>query len=198
MKADLMPNLKLVLIVGVVGLWGCGDDPPPPAAAAPPAAAPAKKAAAPASTATDAGVLSAPYVYAYVPLGKRDPFRNSRLAEDEPQTPTGPPTEGEDACDDPLCKSELDYFTLVAVISGDSNPMAMVEDSNKIGHLVHRNSKIGRQGGKVTAILRDCIVVTSFVRGPDGRAQPNRQNLCVKKELKHQPVLDLMVGKMRE
>lgn len=193
-----MSKMKLVVVLAGITLLGCGEDPAPPVASAPAAPPPAKKAAVVSSSTTDGGVAPPQYVYAYVPLGKRDPFRNSRLPDEEPATPSGTPAEGEDSCDDPLCKSDLDYFTLVAVVSGDSNPMAMVEDSSKVGHLVHRNTKIGRQGGKVTAILRDCIVVTSFVRGPDGRAQPNRQNLCVKKESKHQPVLDLMVGKMRE
>ena len=84
------------------------------------------------------------------------------------------------------------------MISGDANPVAMVEDRSGIGHVVRRNSKIGKQGGKVTSILRDCIVVTSFVQGPDGKAQPNRTNLCVKQEVATKPVLDLMQGKLHE
>ncbi len=58
---------------------------------------------------------------------------------------------------------------------------------------------MGRQGGKVTAVLRDCLVITSFIVGPDGRAQPNRQNLCVATDGKgvNQDV-DLLPGKSRE
>jgi hypothetical protein len=66
--------------------------------------------------------------------------------------------------------------------------------------VVRRNTKVGKQAGKVTAILKDCIVVTSFILGPDGRSQPNRQNLCVSTEgaVTGTPVLDLMNGKTRE
>ena len=73
------------------------------------------------------------------------------------------------------------------------------EDRTGTGHVIRRNTKVGKQAGKVTAILRDCIVVTSFVVGPDGRSQPNRQNLCVSTEGQGaNPVIDLMNGKTRE
>jgi type IV pilus assembly protein PilP len=152
--------------------------------------------------AVDAGVAVAesgePYQYSYVAMGKRDPFRSSQMGSDEgPKGPaSGPNIE---ACDEPLCQVDLDELKLVAVVSGDANPVAMVEDKSGVGHVVRRNTKVGRQAGKVTAILRDCIVVTSFVVGPDGRAQPNRQNLCVSTEGQgSNPVLDLLIGKTRE
>jgi type IV pilus assembly protein PilP len=74
----------------------------------------------------------------------------------------------------------------------------MVEDRNAIGHLVRRNTKIGKQGGKVTQILRDCIVVTSFVQAPDGKAQATRTDMCVKPDTREQPPLDLLKGKVFE
>lgn len=137
-----------------------------------------------------------PYEYTYVAMGKRDPFRSSGVVETGTGGPTGPVV---DACDEPLCQVDLDELRLVAVVSGDANPVAMVEDRVGVGHVVRRNTKIGRQAGKVTAILKDCIVVTSFVTGADGRTQPNRQNLCVSTEGQGStPVLDLMNGKTRE
>jgi len=169
---------------------GCGDDtvaPPPPPSA------PRKAAAV--TSAYDAGVDSSPYLYSYNPIAKRDPFRGQSMEGDA----TAPdPGKDSQTCDEPLCQFDLDELNLVAVVSGDSNPLAMVEDRTGTGHLVRRNTRLGKQGGKVTSILRDCMVVTSFVRGADGRAQPNRQNMCVKKETRQMPVLDLMIGKMRE
>jgi type IV pilus assembly protein PilP len=130
-------------------------------------------------------------------MGKRDPFRSSS-ASNEPTIQTSNGRDGE-VCDDPLCQVDLDDLRLVAVVSGDANPVAMVEDRSGVGHVVRRNTKVGRQAGKVTAILRDCIVVTSFVVGPDGRAQPNRQSLCVSTEGQgSNQVLDLMNGRTRE
>ncbi len=186
--------LALTAFCGLVALAGCGDDAPSPAAAA--AAATPKKAAPAATTLSslDAGTDSAPYLYSYNPIAKRDPFRGTGIDEG-PSTQEAPKAE---TCDEPLCQFDVDELMLVAVVSGDSNPLAMVEDRTGTGHLVRRNTRLGKQGGKVTSILRDCMVVTSFVRGADGRAQPNRQNMCVKKEARQMPQLDLMIGKMRE
>jgi type IV pilus assembly protein PilP len=172
----------------LVGLVGCGEDPAPP----PPPAAATRKASV--TISLDAGVETSPYLYSYNPIAKRDPFRG--LANDD--TGTTKDEKIVDTCDEPLCQFDIDELTLVAVVSGDSNPLAMVEDRTGTGHLVRRNTRMGKQGGKVTSILRDCMVVTSFVRGADGRAQPNRQNVCVKKESRQLPQLDLSTGKMRE
>ncbi|MDP3504584.1 MAG: pilus assembly protein PilP [Myxococcales bacterium] len=152
------------------------------------------------SVAVDAGVSATaePYLYSYVSMGKRDPFRGTTVGGDTSTATSAGSTDGE-VCDEPLCQVDLDELRLVAVVSGDANPVAMVEDRTGTGHVVRRNTKVGRQAGKVTAILKDCIVVTSFVVGPDGRAQPNRQSLCVSTEGQGtNPVLDLMNGKTRE
>ncbi len=180
--------LGLTAFVGLVAVVGCGEEPK-----AAPAPAPTTKRVA-AVAAYDAGVDATPYLYSYNPIAKRDPFRGMNIDD------VGGPAKEEkvDTCDEPLCQFDIDELTLVAVVSGDSNPLAMVEDRSGTGHLVHRNTRLGKQGGKVTSILRDCMVVTSFVRGADGRAQPNRQNMCVKKEARQLPVLDLMNGKMHE
>lgn len=151
----------------------------------------------------DAGVATVssaePYQYTYVAMGKRDPFRASTIAQEPGPENSGRDKNGIDACDEPLCLVDLDELKLVAVVSGDANPVAMVEDRSGVGHVIRRNTKVGKQAGKVTAILRDCIVVTSFVVGPDGRSQPNRQNLCVSTEGQApSQILDLMNGKTRE
>lgn len=181
---------KITAVCGVMLLIGCGDDAP---AAPPPTATSASKRAAPVSY--DAGVETPTYLYSYNPVAKRDPFRGQNT-ENDPTAPSEP-NRGE-TCDEPLCQFDIDELTLVAVVSGDSNPVAMVEDRLGVGHLVRRNTRLGKQGGKATSILRDCVVVTSFVRGVDGRAQPNRQNMCVKKDSRQIPPLDLLTGKIRE
>lgn len=162
-----------------------GAEPPPP----PVATTPKKKVEAPPV------VASGPSIdYSYNPIGKRDPFKN--LMAD-----TGGPVLDKDdiiICPDPLCQFNLDELNVVAVVSGDSNPIAMLEDKTGVGHIIHRNSKVGRQGGKVTQILRDCIVVTSFITGPDGKAQPNKSNMCVRPDVRSAPVLDLFDGKLRQ
>lgn len=163
----------------------CGDEPPraapAPAAPAPAAAAPAPEAAA---DAADAGTPAPPpYQYAYNPLGKRDPFR--AVVEDAHQN-------GGPECSEPLCQFDLEQLALVAVVSGDANPIAMLEDPGRVGHIVRRSSRVGKHGGKVTQILRDCIVVTEFWTGPDGKANPNPIKKCIQSEANVVSPLDLI------
>lgn len=179
---------SMLIPLAAVLLLGCGEEKPPMAVLPPVAKGPAKTAAADTAAQTTASVM-----YMYSPVGKRDPFRGLYMEGSQAAR-----TESGDAppvCSEPLCNFDLNDLTVVAVVSGDANPLAMVEDKTGTGHMVRRNTKIGRQGGKVTQILRDCIVVTSFVSGPDGKAQPNKDSMCVKADSKSAPVLDLLGGK---
>jgi type IV pilus assembly protein PilP len=162
----------------------CGNDPPPAAPGPKPASA-VKKEIAPATP-------EAPAIeYSFSSLGKRDPFRSPVTFEVQ----NSPGEANKTGCDEPLCQFDLDELSVVAVVSGDSNPLAMVEDKAGTGHMVRRNTKMGRNGGKVTQILRECVVVTSYVTGPDGKAQPNKQEMCVKIDSQSAPPTDLLQGK---
>ena len=184
-----------VSLASALLLTACGDE----AAAPPPAAGTATVAAKPraASGSADGGVAGegAQYIYSYMPMGKRDPFRSpigdKPKNEDNTQTP-------EAGCSEPLCAYELEQLALVAVVSGDANPVAMLEDPTHTGHIIRRNTKVGKQGGKVTQILRDCVVVTEYYLTPDGKKNPNRVNLCVKKETNGPGAFDLFNNKSFE
>lgn len=180
MTSSRLSRQVWALCAGIVA--GCGEEPAP----APPPPPPVKK------KVEEAPVAAAlpPVEYAYNPVNKRDPFR--WFASD---VTTSVAVESSAACTEPLCLLDMDDLTVVAVVSGDANPLAMVEDRAGVGHLVRRNTRVGKGGGKVTQILRDCIVVTSFVSGPDGRSQANKQNLCVKTDVRSEPALDLLKGK---
>lgn len=184
--------VRILLVAGLIAATlfaACGADAPPPAATTTPTA-PKKKAAV-----ADAGVsIISTVPYLYNPVAKRDPFRNLL---DEPKSSTNEGrTEG--MCAEPLCNFDLDQLTLVAVVSGDANPVGMLEDPTKVGHLVHRNSRVGKQGGKVTQIQRDCVVVTEYFQSPDGKVNPNKVNLCIKSDKRSVPVLDLLQNKLFE
>lgn len=169
----------------LVALVGCGEDPPPPTAAP----TPKKKAEAAAPVA--AVVAGVDYVFS--PINRRDPFRSPAVEGPKGSVEAGSETV---ACTEPLCLVDVDDVTVVAVVSGDANPLAMVEDRSGVGHIVRRNTRVGKQGGKVTQILRDCIVVTSFISGgPDGKPQANKQNMCVKTDSRSIEPLDLLKGK---
>lgn len=184
-----MKRLSLLAVAIAALLSACGDDPPARAApakkpkAATGAAAAAAKPAEPA--AADAASPLPPYLYAYNPLGKRDPFRSYVAEQKAGDDATAP-------CLEPLCQWDLEQLGLVAVVSGEANPLAMLEDPSKTGHLVRRNTRVGKQGGKVTQILRDCIVVTEYWQGPDGKINPNPVKVCIKEDKQTKNFVDLM------
>lgn len=140
----------------------------------------------------DAGTPSAAthYAYAYVPLGKRDPFR-SPIDDLKAQSAA----EFGSTCEGPLCQWELDQLSLVGAVTGEANPLAMVEDPTGKGYVVRRATPIGKLGGKVTQILRDCITVTEYWTGQDGKKSPNPVQLCLKTDLQNTPDVDLHSGK---
>lgn len=186
-------STPLAVLVAAAVLGACGPDEAPPAApvAAPVAKKKVEAAAAPAETA-------AAVEYSYNPINKRDPFRGLNVLENAGRGGTEEPAEERQVCTEPLCQYDLDELNVVAVVSGDANPLAMVEDRTGVGFLVRRNTKIGKQGGKVTQVLRDCLVVTSFISGPDNKAQAVKTNMCVKTDTRSTPPLDLLTGKVTQ
>lgn len=188
-----MMERSRALLCGLFLLLGAAcSKPAAPVAAAPKAAAPAaaKKPEPAPAVAPDAGIAAdqAPYIYAYNPLGKRDPFRN-------PIEEVRVSTVQSAICSEPLCQWDLTQLNLVAVVTGDANPLAMVQDPDSKGYVVRRGSKMGKQGGKVTQILRDSITVTEYWTGPDGKVNPNPVVLNLKAEKTFSPVYDLVTGK---
>ncbi|HZH04106.1 MAG TPA: pilus assembly protein PilP [Myxococcaceae bacterium] len=176
-------GLAASFAVGALLAWaGCSDEPvAPPTPVVPRAKAPvAAEAVAP-----EAGS----YVYLFNPMGRRDPFR-SPLGEG-----VNPAQAGRSLCTDPLCQWDLDQLQLVAVVTGDASPIAMVEDPTGKGYIVRRNSPMGKQEGKVTQILRDSVVVTEFFVAPDGKKSPNPVSLTVRSDVKTSPEMDLMTGR---
>ncbi len=177
--------MRLAVPTLCVLLVACGDDPPP---AAPP---PTVKKVAEAAPAPVQAVAEAEYFYNAV--GKRDPFRGLFV---ESVRDRGSEELEPSVCSEPLCLVDLDDLKVVAVVSGDANPLAMVEDRAGIGHIVRRHTRIGKGGGKVTQVLRECIVVTSFVSaGNDTKPVAKKDELCVSTDKRSQPALDLLQNK---
>lgn len=191
-----MKTFHSMFISGALALTlvGCGDEESSAPAAARPAAAaaPAAEAPAPAPAAEVAAAAAPLYVYSYSPVAKRDPFR-SPIDDVEVKNPE-PGAQPLTACNEPLCQWEIDQLRLVAVVTGDANPMAMVEDPMGRGHIVRRNTRMGRSGGKVTQILRDEVVVTETITTPE-RLVYNPVKLGLKREDKVDPAYNLMTGK---
>jgi len=163
----------------------CGESAAPTAGPAP------VKKAETAVAAPDAGVtLAEAYVYTFSPTGKRDPFRSPMVDQGgRPEGPTG-------VCTEVLCQFDLDQLRLVAVVTGDANPLAMVEDPQGRGHLVRKGVKMGKQGGEVTQILRDSVTVTEGLVTPDGKKSKVNHPLHLKQDTATTPELNLMNGKV--
>jgi len=177
-------SLRLALVLAAALLAAaCGGSAPPPAPAQQTKAAVAKPPAAAENAAQGA------QAYVYNPIGKRDPFRSP---EAEPAA-AGSLTST--ACTEPLCRFDIDQLTLVAVVSGDANPLAMVQDPLGRGYFVRRNSRVGRQGGKVTQIMSDAVVITEYFTTPDGKTTANPVTLAIKSERPPELETDLATGK---
>jgi len=174
----------LVAALTAGAVLGCGGSTPTPAATAAKAPPPPKAAPLPPPAATPAGPT-----YVYNPIGKRDPFRSPDLDLARASAVANA------ACNEPLCKFDLDQLTLVAVVSGDANPLAMVQDPQGRGYFLRRNTRIGRQGGKVTQILRDSVTITEYFTGPDGKTNANQLTLAIKADRQAPPEIDLSTGK---
>jgi type IV pilus assembly protein PilP len=190
-----MKPLTIAALGVALALAACDDGggsarplpPMKPAARAPAAGVPAAAAEATAvrpASGTD-------YVYAYNPLGKRDPFRSPEELKRAAGAEGAP-------CKELLCQWDLEQLALKAVVTGDANPFAMLEDPQGRGHIVRRNSRVGRQGGKVTQILRDSITVTEYFTQPDGKRAAMPREVHMVEDRSFVPATDLVSGKTYE
>ena len=172
------------LLAALALVAACGGSGAPPSAPAQQAkAAVAKPPSAPEATAPAAPT------YVYNPIGKRDPFRSPEAE------PAAQAALANTACNEPLCRFDIDQLTLVAVVSGDANPLAMVQDPQGRGYFVRRNTRVGRQGGKVTQIMSDAVVITEYFTTPDGKTTANPVTLAIKSEKPPEQETDLATGK---
>jgi Tfp pilus assembly protein PilP len=116
----------------------------------------------------------------YNPAGRRDPFRPFTLdirPEDRAQQVT------------PLQRYEIGQLTVVATVWEMSPPRAMLEDSVGMGYIVNPGTLIGRNGGVVTAIEPERVVVEERVLDFYGKEQVNRIVMeTPKEEVPNQPV----------
>ena len=60
---------------------------------------------------------------------------------------------------------------------------------------MRRNTRVGRQGGKVTQIMSDAVVITEYFTTPDGKTTANPVTLAIKAEKLPEQETDLATGK---
>lgn len=115
-------------------------------------------------------------IYVYSPIGKRDPFQNQAVKQQGfGRTPPNP-----GRVRTPLEKWGLDQLKLSLTVTGTATPVAMVEDPEHRGWPVRIGDFIGQNGGKVTGIHREEIVVTETITDHStGRIYPQNVRLAV-------------------
>ena len=166
-----MNRVLLGAVCASVVLAACGSPPPPPRRAAPPAAAAAKPV-----TDDEINPQIPANIYVYSPIGKRDPFQNQSVV----QQGFGRSAANPGRLKTPLEKWPLDQLKLSLTVTGTATPMAMVEDPERRGWPVRIGDFIGQNGGKVTGIHRDEIVITETITDHStGRVYPQNVKLAV-------------------
>jgi type IV pilus assembly protein PilP len=167
MNVSNAPACGLRLAAVALLIAACGSPPPPPRRAAP-AAAPAKP------IEEEIKPEAQGNIYIYSPIGKRDPFQNMTLSQGITHL------DQKGRAKTPLEKWPIEQLKLSLTMTGTANPMAMVEDPEKRGWAVHLGDFIGQNGGKVTSIHRDEVVVTETITDHStGRVYPQTLKLSV-------------------
>ncbi len=131
----------------------------------------------PAASVREASAV-APEVQPYNPAGRRDPFRPFIL-DIRPEARVQLT---------PLQRYELGQLTVVATVWNASVPRAMVEDSAGMGYIVGVGTPIGRNGGVVTGIEPQRVVVEERVLDFYGNEQVSRIVMETPKEDPNQQV----------
>jgi hypothetical protein len=100
----------------------------------------------------------------------RDPF--AKAADLEPPTPLP-------VCNTSLCRHELSDLKLVAIVAQGPESVAMFQTTAGNGLVAKRNAQIGNGGARVTRIDRDCLTISRYVTGANGRVQPVSEQVCI-------------------
>ena len=103
---------------------------------------------------------------------RRDPFRPPRLGVGKTAALDGTRT--------PLEGYELGQLRLVAVIYGNTQSRAVVEDDQGLGFIVKQGTRIGPNGGEVASIDRGRMVVREMYVDFYGERRPTETVLEMK------------------
>lgn len=102
--------------------------------------------------------------FAYRSMGRRDPFRSYMLdAAARRQAERGQRHLEETE------SFELSQYNLTGVLTGTSQPKAMVEDPSGKAHVVRIGTRLGRAGGRVSSIDSKSLTVLEESIDPQGQ-----------------------------
>jgi type IV pilus assembly protein PilP len=158
-------------LIAVAGMTGCAKEgtPPPPTVQKPvPKAAAVKPAeGVPADAPGEAAALA---VVPYNPKGKRDPLLP--FLKEETKSARGSLDKVP-----PLQRYDLGELKLVGVMWESRGYRALVEDAEGKGYSVTVGTRIGRDGGVVSRITRDEVIVKNVHRDSGGARSKRTSSL---------------------
>ncbi len=121
----------------------------------------------------------------YDPTGKIDPFMP--LFKDEPEIKEPVPDEPKEKTPPkriprtPLERIAIGQLHLVGVIQAESGNKGLVQESSGKGYIVSKGTYIGTNGGRVTEISKDKIVVEEEVQDILGKLTTQKRELKLQK-----------------
>ena len=115
----------------------------------------------------------------YHPKGKIDPFeplfkKVSNKKEDIVLTPK-PAPEGHVPGD--LEKIDPSQLRLTGIIVASDRNLGLVQEASGKGHIIARGTPIGTRGGRVSAILKDKVILKETMISNDGRTVVRQKEL---------------------
>jgi Tfp pilus assembly protein PilP len=106
----------------------------------------------------------------YRPKAKRDPFKSFVTTTTAVQTET----QKAQKIKTPLQRYSLDQLKVVGIIGGANMRKALVEDDVGKGYVVVVGDAVGSEGGEITAIKEDRIIIQSTYRDVLGKKKVRR------------------------
>jgi Tfp pilus assembly protein PilP len=113
--------------------------------------------------------------FTYDPGAHSDPFRSylDELVAVEP----------DDSKLTKLQKIDLDKLKLVAVVVGTATPMALLEDSDGVGHTVKIGTLVGKRFGQVKAIRQGEVMIQEEIRDYAQKRIPQIKRLTLEEPI---------------
>ena len=118
----------------------------------------------------------------YDPLGRVDPFLSLIQEKEEPIDAIPDIEEKPKRMLTPLEKIELSQIRLVAVVLMKNRQIAMVEEATGKGYEIKIGTYIGKNGGQVSKINQNSIIITEHVKDYKGKRKERFQEIKIHKK----------------
>ena len=120
--------------------------------------------------------------FEYNSKGKVDPFEplfkaTTKKEEDITFTPKTPP---EGHIPGELEKFDLSQLKLTGIVMSSSKTLGLVQEASGKGYIISKGTRIGTQGGKVSDILKDKVIIKETLENTRGNIVVQKKELKLK------------------